>query len=183
MRLSRHLKYQILFVLLGWWFLTFTARECQTFHRPQQVEAYLRENGPAAQLVYDETGVPEVIILAVGGLESGWGSSELASKGHNYFGIKAHGTEPRYCLVTTEYYDRRKTYEKACFRAYEAPGESFRDYALFLRNQPRYAGLFQIPRKDYRRWAKHLQQAGYATDPQYAAKIIRVVQEYGLDRL
>lgn len=182
MRLSPTLKRTLLFFLFLWWMLVLHFKYCQRVELPANVAAYLEANATTAQQVYDETGVPATIMLAVSGLESGWGRSELAQRGNNYFGIKARGNQPSYCLLTAEYFETQRHQVKACFRAYPTPVESFRDYALFLRQQPRYAHLFDLPRRDYAQWAVGLQAAGYATDPVYAQKIIRVIREYQLDR-
>ena len=122
------------------------------------------------------SGVPASITLAQGILESGAGLSELAVKGNNHFGIKCHSgwTGPSMHLD-----DDRKA---ECFRVYASADESFRDHSDFLRYKDRYKFLFDLDRTDYKGWAYGLKQAGYATDPKYAAKLIQYVEDYGLAR-
>lgn len=148
--------------------------------RPAHVEAYLQEFGPAARAFSKETGVPKEIILAVGCLESGWGESELAQKGNNHFGIKA-GDHPRYCLVTKEYIRRRPKFVKACFKAYKEAEDSFRDFSRIISKDDRYKTLLEFGKRDYEKWALGLQTSGYATDPRYARKLVRLIRKYRLD--
>lgn len=119
-------------------------------------------------------GIPASIKLAQGILESGDGKSTLASKGNNHFGIKCH-------LDWTGkkiYHDDDEKGE--CFRVYKDPEESFRDHSLFLVERPRYSALFDLDRTDYKGWAKGLKAAGYATNPQYADRLVRLIEDYQL---
>lgn len=170
---------------LGWAYLVFLlvywcVPRRDPLPRPPEIETYVETFGPLAVQLGRETGIPHALILAVGGLESQWGKSELALDGKNYFGIKAKGEEPRHCLPTQEYYRGRAHTITACFRAYDRPRESFRDFARLLSQEPRYAPLFKHEAKDVEAWAKGLQAQGYATDPRYAQKIIRVIKHYRL---
>ncbi|MBK8703209.1 MAG: glucosaminidase domain-containing protein [Saprospiraceae bacterium] len=72
-------------------------RERRSTPLPPQTQAYLEQYAPIAVAAGEETGVPPTIMLAVAGLESAWGTSELAKKGNNHFGIKAEASQPRYC--------------------------------------------------------------------------------------
>lgn len=183
MRLQTRHKRLIVILALSWWLLSYLHRHCDRPDRPDHVEAYIREFGPLAVELYDKTGIPPAIPLAVGGLESAWGSSELALKGRNHFGIKARNGQRRCCLPTTEYYNGRRHREVACFRAYDDPAEGYYDFARFLLSQPRYDALFRIPTSDYQAWAEGLEEYGYATDPRYAEKLTRVMKRYRLYRI
>lgn len=121
-------------------------------------------------------GVPASITLAQGLLESGAGSSTLAVKANNHFGIKCGGTWSGPYMLRDD--DERN--EK--FRVYESPRQSYEDHSLFLKSRPRYAGLFALRRTDYKGWARGLKQAGYATNPRYADNLIALIETYGLDR-
>ncbi len=129
------------------------------------------------QIAIDEmnrTGVPASITLAQGILESGSGTSQLAMKANNHFGIKCHKD-----------WTGGKTYmdddaKNECFRTYENPSESFRDHSDFLRNNQRYASLFEFKTTDYKSWAHGLKKAGYATNPVYATRLIEIIENYGL---
>lgn len=149
--------------------------------RPAHIRAYVSAYASVARTAADRSGVPPAIPLAVGGLESAWGSSELARRGNNHFGIKAHGAARTYCLTTTEYLRGRRYRMQDCFRAYDSPSDSYLDFVDFLRTQPRYAALFRLPPHDYKGWAEGLQACGYATDPAYASKLIQVIETYQLD--
>ena len=121
------------------------------------------------------SGVPASITLAQGLLESRYGQSELAVEGNNHFGIKCHNWNgPKM------YYDDDEKGE--CFRKYKSPEESFRDHSDFLRFRDRYRFLFDLEHTDYEGWAHGLKKAGYATDPKYPQKLIRLIEEYGLYR-
>jgi flagellum-specific peptidoglycan hydrolase FlgJ len=155
-----------------------------SFKHPPQVEAYVQQFRATAIEVGWDSGVPPAIILAVGALESGWGRSDLAQEGKNHFGMKGKGTQgARYCSPTQEFINGRPKRVKACFRAYENAEESYRDFVDWLRNDQRYAGLFELSWKDYEGWAHGLQEAGYATDPAYAEKLIRMVEKYRLHKV
>lgn len=121
------------------------------------------------------SGVPASITLAQGMLESSNGQSELAVRANNHFGIKCHEWKgPRM------FYDDDRKGE--CFRKYSSPEESFRDHSDFLRYRDRYKFLFDLEPADYKGWAYGLKRAGYATDPAYPRKLIKLIEDYGLDR-
>lgn len=125
-------------------------------------------------------GIPASITLAQGILESGGGQSELASKSNNHFGIKCHSG----WNGDKVYHDDDKKGE--CFRAYDDPEDSYRDHSLFLTTRSRYAFLFELEPDDYKGWAKGLKKAGYATNKQYANRLIDLIERYNLhqfDRL
>ncbi len=138
-----------------------------------QDEYIARYSGIAVSEMY-RTGVPASITLAQGLLESGAGLSTLASQGHNHFGIKCHNGWKGGRM----YADDDKKGE--CFRTYATDEESFRDHSDFLRYYDRYKFLFDFETTDYTSWAYGLKKAGYATDPGYPAKLIRIIEDYKL---
>jgi len=117
--------------------------------------------------------IPASITLAQGVFESAAGRSDLVRQGNNHFGIKCHNwTGP------TQYHDDDARGE--CFRVYMDARESYEDHSKFLARQPRYASLFSLGTTDYQGWARGLKQCGYATNPQYANKLIQIIELYGL---
>jgi len=120
-------------------------------------------------------GIPASITLAQGLFESSAGRSRLARLGNNHFGIKCHGWRGRTISEDDDAQDE-------CFRAYDTPVESFDDHSRFLKNNSRYGRLFQLRRDDYRGWAHGLKSCGYATNPQYASKLIGLIELYGLSQ-
>ncbi|MBI9057504.1 glucosaminidase domain-containing protein [Labilibaculum sp. DW002] len=122
------------------------------------------------------TGIPASITLAQGLLESGNGNSQLATKANNHFGIKCHDwTGPSVKMDD----DKRNE----CFRKYDRPYDSYKDHSKFLTTRSRYAFLFKYSSDDYKRWAHGLKKAGYATDPKYAHRLIKIIQESQLYKL
>lgn len=120
------------------------------------------------------TGVPASITLAQGMIESRAGQSPLATKGNNHFGIKCHND----WTGKKMYQDDDEGHE--CFRVYASAKLSYRDHSDFLRSKDRYKALFDLDPTDYKSWAKGLKRAGYATDPDYAAKLINVIEDFEL---
>lgn len=123
-----------------------------------------------------EYGIPASITLAQGLLESAAGQSELAVKANNHFGIKCTS---EWLGDVYRYDDDRR---KECFRMYNDAEESFRDHAKFLQ-KPRYERLFTLKVSNYKGWAQGLKDCGYATDPAYPQKLIRIIEDYELDKL
>ena len=117
--------------------------------------------------------IPACITLAQGLLESGAGQSELAVKANNHFGIKCH---KEWTGATYSHDDETRD---ECFRKYHFAKESYEDHSKFLL-RPRYASLFELSITDYKGWAHGLRRCGYATDPTYAAKLIKLIEDYGL---
>ena len=122
-------------------------------------------------------GVPASITLAQGMLESGNGNSALSVYANNHFGIKCHKdwTGPSYILDDDE--------KNECFRKYQDVLDSYSDHLKFLRNRDRYAFLFELPKTDYKGWARGLKEAGYATHPKYADQLIDLIEQYKLYEL
>jgi LysM repeat protein len=118
-----------------------------------------------------KTGVPASITLAQAAFESGDGNSELAREANNHFGIKCH----KEWNGETHIQDDDKRNE--CFRKYNSVLESFDDHSNFLRTRDRYSFLFSLERTDYRGWAYGLKKAGYATNPDYPARLIKIIEE------
>ena len=137
-------------------------------------EKYIEKYAPLAVSEMYRSGVPASITLAQGLLESGNGQSELARMSNNHFGIKCHNN----WQGGKVYYDDDAKGE--CFRKYSHPSESYRDHSDFLRFRDRYKFLFDYKVTDYKSWAYGLKKAGYATDPAYPKKLIKLIEEYDL---
>ena len=139
-------------------------------HQEKYIERY---SAIAVSEMY-RSGVPASITLAQGLLESGYGRSELALKSNNHFGIKCHNG----WQGGKVYHDDDAKGE--CFRKYADPEDSYRDHSDFLRYRDRYKFLFDYKVTDYKAWAYGLKKAGYATDPAYPTKLIKLIEDYKL---
>ena len=117
--------------------------------------------------------IPASITLAQGIFESGAGNSQLTKRGNNHFGIKCHGWQG-----ATVYFDDDASQE--CFRAYRDARESYEDHSRFLVRNKRYSSLFSLKQTDYKGWARGLKSCGYATNPNYANKLIGLIELYKL---
>jgi flagellum-specific peptidoglycan hydrolase FlgJ len=138
---------------------------------------YIKTYKEVAKYNMKTYGVPASITLAQGILESGAGNGKLSKIANNHFGIKCHkewnGPSVRH--------DDDAAQE--CFRKYQHPSESYRDHSLFLTSRSRYNSLFDLPKNDYKAWAKGLRKAGYATDPKYPDKLISLIERYELFKI
>ena len=140
---------------------------------------------PLAREAAAELDVPAEAIVAQSALETGWGRHMLTTAdgqpAWNLFGIKADDrwTGERVSAVTLEVRDGIAQREVASFRAYASPAEAVEDYVQFLSQQPRYAEV--SGQNNPESFAAALQSAGYATDPDYAAKIERVARQLPVD--
>ena len=121
------------------------------------------------------SGVPASITLAQGCLESGNGTSKLATQANNHFGIKCRGWNGPSILHDDDL-------KGECFRSYSSAEQSFQDHSDFLRYNDRYGFLFDLDPEDYKAWARGLKKAGYATDPAYPEKLIKIIEDYELYR-
>jgi len=138
------------------------------------VEDYIQEHKDFAVSEMHRTRVPASITLAQAILESSFGNSYLAIHANNHFGIKCHE------WVGEKVYKDDDAKDE-CFRSYGSIYESFVDHSEFL-GKTRYAHLHQLEINDYKGWAKGLRKAGYATNPEYASKLITVVERYNLSQ-
>jgi hypothetical protein len=120
--------------------------------------------------------IPAAITMAQGILESAAGQSKLAVEANNHFGIKC--ASDWVGLTYTADDDTRDE----CFRKYATPADSYEDHSLFLKRK-RYSSLFALAIADYKGWAYGLKACGYATDPNYADKLIRLIESYNLQSL
>ena len=117
--------------------------------------------------------IPASITLAQGLLESGAGKSLLTVSSNNHFGIKCHNE------WTGRRFYKDDDIKDDCFRVYDNARESFEDHSKFLL-RPRYKSLFSLKITDYKGWARGLKACGYATNPQYADKLIGIIELYNL---
>jgi len=145
-------------------------------------QAFIASIAPAAQQSQRDTGVPASVTLAQAILESDWGRSQLATLANNFFGIKAQsqpGPAGVVWMNTREVTAAGEIVVSQPFRAYENPGQSILDHGLFLSQGPRYAEAMKHS-DDPDLFAQLIQQAGYATDPSYASKLIKLMQKFNL---
>jgi flagellar protein FlgJ len=128
------------------------------------------------------TGVPAHLMLGQAALESGWGKRELkatdGTASNNLFGIKAGGSWTGKVVeaATTEYINGVKQNRIEKFRAYDSYADSFKDFANMMRTSPRYENVM-ANLHNANNYAQAMQQAGYATDPNYASKLASVIQK------
>jgi len=141
----------------------------------QARQAYIRRFGSVAIAEMKAYGIPASITLAQGLLESKAGQSGLATKANNHFGIKCFSKSCKrgHCMNFTD--DTHKDF----FVRYTSPWASFRAHSKLLASG-RYASLAG---EDYRGWAIGLKRLGYATAPNYAQSLTKLIRLYGLDRL
>ena len=135
---------------------------------------------PHAMQASQSTGVPPQLMLGQAALESGWGKREIrmadGSNSFNLFGIKANASWNGKVaeVMTTEYKNGVAYKQVEKFRAYSSYAEAFQDYSNLISQNPRYAGVLQQG-MDSSGLAQAIQKAGYATDPDYADKLTRVI--------
>jgi hypothetical protein len=132
---------------------------------------YIRQYSDEAINQMIEFKIPASVILAQAIFESGSGTSDLAVKSNNHFGIKCH-VEWSGDTITQD-----DDTLNECFRKYMTVKESFTDHSLFLTMRPRYATLFELPTNDYKSWCYGIKNAGYATYPTYAEDLIKVIED------
>jgi len=143
------------------------------------IRDFMSAHWPHARAAGEAAGIPPHFLLAQAALESGWGRHEIrganGAASHNLFGIKAgrNWSGPVVETVTTEYVGGAPHRTTERFRAYASYAESFRDYAELLIRSPRYAQV--RGQQDAAGFAHGLQRAGYATDPNYADKLLRIL--------
>jgi LysM repeat protein len=142
---------------------------------PDKLEYIKKYKDLAIQEMY-KYKIPASITLAQGILESGSGKSALAKEANNHFGIKCH----REWNGPTFHQDDDAINE--CFRKYNDPVKSFEDHSIFLATRSRYSKLFQLDITDYKGWARGLKKAGYATDPSYPKRLIKIIKDYNLSQ-
>ncbi len=129
--------------------------------------------GPVAQENMRKTGVPASVTLAQAALETGWGSSSIGDA-KNMFGIKGTGPAGSTRVSTQEFVNGRMITIQDSFRKYHSWQESFDDHAKLLTNS-RYGYALKY-NKDPNRYAQEIHKAGYATDPNYASKLISIMK-------
>jgi hypothetical protein len=134
-------------------------------------QAFVNALMPHALAVSRATGIDPRIVIAQSAIETGWGRS---APGNNYFGIKSHGAPGGQTLATTEVVNGQPVRMNDSFRGYADLGASAQDYAHFLKSNARYAPVLQAQGLEAQ--AAALGKSGYATDPDYGAKVYNVAR-------
>ncbi|WEV60229.1 glycoside hydrolase family 73 protein [Streptococcaceae bacterium ESL0729] len=144
---------------------------------------FIKEIAPAAEEVQEAYGIRASLIIAQASLESNFGQSELASKYKNLFGVKADSSGKHIKLETKEYLDGEWITATGDFAWYDSWRDSIIAHARLMRegvdwDKSKYAAV--VAAGDYKEAAQAIQDAGYATDPTYASKLIELIEQYKL---
>lgn len=171
-----------LIVLMTFYFSA-TADLGSFINQENPVVTYIGKYKEIAQSEMQRVGIPASIKLAQGILESNSGRSTLALKANNHFGIKCgkYWEGGTFYREDDDYHNGKLI--KSCFRKFKSPNHSYMAHSDFLTNpgsQYRYGFLFDLDPLDYVSWAEGLKSSGYATDPNYANKLISVIEKYEL---
>ena len=140
----------------------------------QTREEYVEKYKAIAIAHMERYGIPASITMAQGILESDSGNSRLSRSSNNHFGIKCKKS----WTGERVYHDDDAKGE--CFRAYPSVEASYQDHADFLDQSPRYDSLFAYSADDYRSWARGLKACGYATAPDYAERLVKIIESMKL---
>ncbi len=144
-------------------------------------KAFQQNMSSAAQEASLTSGIPAQYLVGHAALESGWGQHEIkgldGAQSFNLFGIKATGGWKGKVVsaMTTEYVNGNKQMRMEKFRAYDSYADSFKDFANLIRSNPRYSNAIGNG-QEINDYAQAIQKGGYATDPQYANKLSRMIQ-------
>ena len=160
---------------------TVTSASPKTSKGPTESQInFVRQHGKTASETERATGIPAGYLLGQAGHETGWGKREIKGAGgensFNLFGVKAGASWKGKVaeITTTEYVGGVAKKQVAKFRAYDSYQDAFKDYARLMSDSPRYAKVMQQTSTP-QAFATGLQKAGYATDPEYAAKLSRAI--------
>ena len=150
---------------------------------PENVQSFLNTIGPVAQQVAQENGIYASVMIAQAALESGWGNSALSTQSHNLFGVKWNGTGNYVTMPTQEYYGGQWHTINAKFQSYNSYYDSLTGYAQLIKNNfpnstRANAATPQIAAANL----KYGVYGSYATDPNYANSLDRMISDYGLTR-
>ncbi|HHU95523.1 MAG TPA: flagellar assembly peptidoglycan hydrolase FlgJ [Alcaligenaceae bacterium] len=146
---------------------------------PKHITEFVNKMRDAVQVAAAETGIPAKLIMSQAALESGWGKREIlledGTTSHNLFGIKASRSWKGGVanITTSEFVNGKMVKMKQPFRAYESYAESLTDYARLISTSSRYESVLQASSAEEA--ARRVQEAGYATDPNYADKLISIM--------
>jgi peptidoglycan hydrolase FlgJ len=157
-----------------------TTHAIPSAYRENAQQEFVQRMLPYALQASQETGLPAHQMIGQAALESGWGKREIlmadGRNSFNLFGIKAgeNWTGKVAAVKTTEYHHGVVSKPVEKFRAYDSYADSFRDYAKLLNDNPRYAKVLEQA-DSAQGFARALQQSGYATDPKYAEKLVKVI--------
>ena len=133
---------------------------------------YVRRFINVAKAERQKFGIPISITLAQGLLESDAGESRLTQKANNHFGVKTFNRNVPHVVMKDDTPNDK-------FKKYDSAWESYRDHSLLLMRE-HYKELQYLSKTDYVGWAKGLKKAGYATDPQYAEKLVKIIENLKL---
>lgn len=152
----------------------------------QGMEHFVSELAPLAKKLADSLGLNEKALVAQAALETGWGKYIIAdadgNSSHNLFNIKAKSGEAAIAVETTEYRSGLPLKERAEFKRYPDFEQSFADYGRLISGSERYQTAL-AQGKNSEAYVEQLQQAGYATDPNYAKKIKSILHSADFQRL
>ncbi len=150
-----------------------TANQAKNF---TSAKDFVQTLWPSAKNAAEEIGVSPKLLLAQAALETGWGKyviqGQNGKSSFNLFNIKADAgwTGAKTSISTVEFIGGQAQSQRADFRQYDSYEDSFKDYVSFLQKNPRYSDALKST-QDSAQFLQALQQAGYATDPEYANKI------------
>jgi flagellum-specific peptidoglycan hydrolase FlgJ len=141
-------------------------------------EAFVASIAPAAKAVADELGIDPRVIIAQAAMETGWGKHV---KGNNIMGVKSHGKKDRLMVQTHEVIDGKRIKVRDNFRQYDSYDDSIADYGSFLQQNKRYKPMLQAA--TLQEQVEALGKSGYATDPEYADKVMAIAKSKRLEVL
>lgn len=147
-------------------------------------EEFVQTLAPHAKNAQETYGTRPSLLIAQAALESNWGQSTLTTEANNYFGIKGSQEGEQY--ATREYNDNEWTQVNATFKHYDSLAASIDDYARLIKNGTSWDADFYknvLEANTYQEAAVAVQEAGYATDPTYAEKIIQIIEQHQLYEL
>lgn len=152
----------------------------QANNRWQSPDRFIADILPQAQAAADTLGISVRLLVAQSALETGWGKHTMkyadGRSSNNLFGIKT-GPDwqgPSLQKTSLEFRDGILQSQVSSFRAYDTPAQSFADYVKFIHNNPRYQQALAQAGDD-QAFIREIHSAGYATDPQYADKVLNIL--------
>lgn len=180
--------FMFVFIFIGTlYLLAQEVPEIQVYQEEQEEEQhhFIVQIADYAKALQVDYGVLPSISIAQAILESDWGTSELSVKNNNFYGIKGDSAEPIVTMTTREFVDGEWIEVDAEFRKYTTWQESMEDHSkLFIKgttwNTDQYAKV--LASENYKEAAYALQESGYATDPDYPNKLIRLIEQYDLNQ-